>query len=135
MLTENRGDVPAHSLTKDDVILLSPSPFGAVTLDTGFAEFLGLMLGDGGLMGEQETAMVTLSPDEAPVAERVRNHLRLFKEEHAADGRASRSCEVNRPQGTLRIGTSARCVVDPLKALAVLNQGSKGKRFTDEVFF
>ena len=32
--------------------------------DVGFAEFLGLMVGDGCLMGDQQTAMLTLSPDE-----------------------------------------------------------------------
>ncbi|MCA9560006.1 MAG: hypothetical protein KC583_15770, partial [Myxococcales bacterium] len=134
VLTANRGDVPACELTRDDVLLLRGAGFGAEALDEGFAEFLGLMLGDGCLMGAQQTAMVTLPPDEEAVAQRVHANLMAFKRAHAEDGRAARDIEVSQPQGTLRLGTSARCVVEPLTRLAVLDAGSHEKRLHDAAF-
>lgn len=134
VLTANRGDVPACELTRDDLVLLGASQGGQQDLDERLAEFLGLMVGDGCLMGAQETAMLTLSPEEKSIAQRVCDQLRAYKSEHAADGRAARDIEVHQPQGTLRVGTSARCVVDPLKKLAFLNEGSSCKRFTPEIF-
>jgi ribonucleoside-diphosphate reductase alpha chain len=142
VLTRNRGDVPACELTKDDVIVLGEGIFsghdadvlGSFELDDRLTELLGLMVGDGCLMGEQETAMLTLSPDEAAVAARVQENLRSYKAEHAADARAARGCAAHSPQTTVRIGTSSRCIVDELKRFAVLNEGSAAKRFTDNVF-
>ena len=133
VLTANRGDVPACELTHDDVLLLQGSPFGAEQLDWRIAEFLGLALGDGCMSGPKDMVILTLSPDEDAVARRVHSSLNSYKKQHAVDGREARDIEINMPQGTLRIGTSARCVVDPLKRYAVLDQGSKGKRFTDAV--
>ena len=57
-------------------------------------------------MGEQQTAQLTLAPEEAEVACRVQSRLQDYKREHAADGRAARECQVHRPQATLRLGTS-----------------------------
>ncbi|MCI0685167.1 MAG: vitamin B12-dependent ribonucleotide reductase [Gemmataceae bacterium] len=134
VLTANRGDVPACELTKDDLILLARPPFGTENLDSRLGEFLGLMVGDGCLMGEQENAMLTLSPEEDALAAHVQESLHSYKVEHAYDGRGARECLVHHPQATLRVGTSSRCVVDQLKKLAVLNKGSKNKAFTSDVF-
>jgi len=134
VLTKNRGDVSAIDLKNDDVILLSQPAFGKEKLDSRLAEFLGLMVGDGCLSGEQELAIVTLSPEEKVMAERVCRNLLGYKKDNAADGRASRKTEVTKPQGTLRFGTSARCVIDELKRLAVLNQGSEKKELKESVF-
>jgi ribonucleoside-diphosphate reductase alpha chain len=134
VLTANRGDVPACELTTDDRLVLGAPAFGGARLDGRIAEFIGLVVGDGCLMGAQETAMLTLSPDEEAVARHVHASLDSFRKENAADARAAREIEVHRPQGTLRIGTSARCVVDPVKQYAICDEGSAEKRFTDAVF-
>ncbi len=134
VLTANRGDVPACELTLDDRVLLGRLPAGEEKLDSRIAEYLGLMIGDGCLMGEQETALVTLSPEEEAVAGYVQERLHAFKMEHAADGRGARLCEVRQPQNTLRVGTSSRCIVDSLKRFAVLDAGSAAKQFTDEIY-
>jgi ribonucleoside-diphosphate reductase alpha chain len=143
VLTANRGDVPACELRKDDLVRLGTgmhdrfrvgTSAGALSLDERLSEFLGLMVGDGCLMGEREGAMLTLAPEEHAVAARVQESLRSFKAEFAADGRASRPNEVTAPQTTIRLGTSARCVVEELKKFAVLSEGSKNKRFSDAVF-
>ncbi len=134
VFTANRGDVPACELTKDDRVVLSRPLLGAVTLDERLAEFIGLLVGDGCLMGEQEVALVTLAPEELAVAERMEAGLSEYKTAHALDGRQMRHTGVHQPQATLRIGTAARCVVDEAKRYAVLNEGSEHKRFTDAVY-
>ncbi|MEZ4240012.1 MAG: LAGLIDADG family homing endonuclease [Myxococcota bacterium] len=133
VLTANRGDVPACELTHDDVLLLKGAGAGEVRLDEDIAEYIGLMVGDGCLMGEQQTAMLTLAPEEERIADRMHAALDRFRKENAADGRAARDIEVTRPQGVLRLGTSARCVVELLERYAVLDQGSGGKAFTAAV--
>ena len=141
VLTANRGDVPAHQLTRDDVVVLGRGLFadrrvggGTRQLDERLRETLGLMVGDGCLMGEQETAMLTLAPAEAGIAAKVQEDLQSFKVEFATDGRAARACHANSPQATVRIGTASRVVVDELKKYAVLNEGSLNKRFTEAAF-
>ena len=49
--------MPACELTRDDVIPLGQPGFGSRILDEGLAEFLGLAVGDGCLMGEREAAV------------------------------------------------------------------------------
>ncbi len=134
VLTRNRGDVPACELSKDDVLVLGKPAFGSARLDERLGEFLGLLVGDGCLAGEQETAILTLAPEEDDVARRTHERVTSYKKEHAADARAARDIEVTRPQGTLRLATSARCVVDELKRLAVLDRGSDEKAFRPEIF-
>jgi ribonucleoside-diphosphate reductase alpha chain len=132
--TANRGDVAACELTKDDLVVLGRPVFGNERLDPRLGEFLGLVVGDGCLMGEQETALVTLSPEEQSLAAHIQENLHSYKVEHARDGRGARECHVSQPQGTLRVGTASRCVVDDLKRYAILNKGSKQKRFTSSIF-
>ncbi|MGE3807712.1 MAG: LAGLIDADG family homing endonuclease, partial [Gemmataceae bacterium] len=144
VLTANRGDVPAMELQKDDLVQLANGYSGAdlerrdyvgsAHLDERLTEFLGLLIGDGCLMGKQETALLTLGPDEDAVAARIDENLRLFKVEHALDGRSSRETHVTQPQTTLRLGTSSRIVVDEVKKFAILNEGSQNKRLTDAAF-
>ncbi|MFO0925770.1 MAG: LAGLIDADG family homing endonuclease [Gemmataceae bacterium] len=141
VLTANRGDVPVCELTRDDVVVLGAGTFkdrhgvdGGAHLDDRLTELLGVLVGDGCLMGEQETAIVTLAPEEAAVAARLEESLRSYKAEFATDGRGARDCTTHTPQTTLRLGTSSRCVVESMKRYAVLNEGSHQKRFTDEVF-
>jgi ribonucleotide reductase alpha subunit len=116
------------------VLVLGRPTFGPGRLDERIAEFLGLLVGDGCLAGEQQTALLTLAPDEEAVARRMHERLTSYKKEHAADGRAARDIEVTRPQGTLRLGTSARCVVDVVQRFAVLDRGSNKKAFLPETF-
>ncbi|MFH2062937.1 MAG: LAGLIDADG family homing endonuclease [bacterium] len=134
VLTANRGDVQACELTKNDVVLLGRPGFGSSKLDERLGEFLGLMLGDGCVSGEQRTATLTLSPEESAVADRVHARLAEFRQANAADGRGSRETQVSNPQGTLRINTSVRCVIDELDRLAVLDRGGEGKALLPDAF-
>ena len=134
ILTTNRGDVPANELTPDDEILLGVPSFGTASLDARLGELLGLTIGDGYLTKGQENVLVTLAPGEREVAEHVHAGVAAYREEHAADGRGRRVSTINSPQGTVRFGTSSRCVVDELKKYAVLDEGSASKRFRSDVF-
>jgi ribonucleoside-diphosphate reductase alpha chain len=134
VLTANRGDVPACELTRDDRVVLGKPAFGPGALDERLGEFLGLMVGDGCLSGSQEIATLTLAPEEEAVAKHIHAQVTSYKKEHAADGRAARDIEVTQPQGTLRMSTSARCVVDELKRYAILAEGSVEKAFSPEIF-
>ena len=144
VLTRNRGDVPAGELLVDDIVLLSPghfqkihpeaNTFGMISVDERLSEYLGLMVGDGCLMGSQEASILTLSPEEHAVAARIQENLHSYKVEFAEDRRGARLCNINTPQSTIRLGTSSRCVVNELKRFAVLNEGSHLKRFTNLIF-
>jgi ribonucleoside-diphosphate reductase alpha chain len=133
VFTTNRGDVQACELTRDDRVALGRVPFGSRSLDAGMAEFLGLMVGDGCFMGDQQVALVTLAPEEEAVAVRVHGAVQAFKARNAGDGRSARTTTITRPQGTVRFGTSSACVREELKTYALLDQGSAGKAFTDAI--
>jgi ribonucleoside-diphosphate reductase alpha chain len=126
--TANRGDVPACELTRDDRVVLGRLPFGSDQLDPRLGEYLGLAVGDGCLVGA-EPAVLPLSAEEEAVAAYVQERLHAYKAENAAD----RPCHVAHAQGTLRVATASRCVVDPLERFAVLGAGSGAKHFTDAI--
>ena len=50
--TENRGDVKAAELTKDDLVRLAQPRFGGENLEADVAEYAGLVLGGGAKPGE-----------------------------------------------------------------------------------
>ena len=54
--TENRGDVRAAELTKDDLVRLAQPRFGKETLEADVAEYAGLMLGAGQVVGRRGAA-------------------------------------------------------------------------------
>src|SRR5262249_44016050 len=107
---------------------------GTEKLDWRLGEYLGLLVGDGCLMGEGEQTTLTLSPEEAEIAAYMQEHLHAYKVEHAADRRGARPCQATRPQATLRLGTGSRCVVEEVKAFAHLDAGSHNKCFTDRIY-
>ena len=134
VLTKNRGDVAARDLTSDDKIVLGRPVFGTRTLDPRLGAFLGLAIGDGCTMGAQGTILVTLSPGERDVAERVHADLTSYRKEHGDDARAHRETGISQPQSTLRFGTSAKAVREACAELAVLNAGSSRKALADAAF-
>ncbi len=130
--TKNRGDVPASELTLDDVLELATPRFGEQTLEADFAQYVGLMVGDGCIAGADEIAQLTLAPEELAVAQAAQRAVTRWQQEHAPDGRGARDVNVTQPQDTLRLATSSRCVVEGLQRWAVLDAGSKAKALTPE---
>ncbi|MBI4144614.1 intein-containing adenosylcobalamin-dependent ribonucleoside-diphosphate reductase [Candidatus Woesearchaeota archaeon] len=134
VLTANRGDVPASLLTKDDILLLERPGFGQDRIPVAMAEALGAAVGDGCIAGEQEHVFITLGKSERAVAQRLNEGINAFKTATAPDLRSARQNEVVQTATTLRVGTSARPVVELLQQYAILDQGSHQKQFTDAAF-
>ncbi|MCR4413756.1 MAG: hypothetical protein NUV77_15155, partial [Thermoguttaceae bacterium] len=135
--TLNRGDVPAAQLTVDDVLKLEKPGFGRDFVPEAFGELLGAALGDGCIThGQDEDFLfVTLGRDEADVAERLRGNIDQCKRWlETEDGRSLRATAVRQTATTLGVGTSVGRVLQKLGEYAVLDAGSKAKRFHDKVF-
>ncbi len=133
--TKNRGDVMAKDLEKGDVLELKQPRFGQEHLEEVIAELVGLTVGDGCLTSnEQETVFVAGGQEEGDLLELINFGLNLQKQKIATDGRSARWSNVISTQTGLRIGTSSRAIVEPLKKYAVLDKGSLEKKFNDAVF-
>lgn len=135
VLTANRGDVPAIQLRpEDDILLSSSTTFGSQHVDPQFAEYIGLLVGDG-CIGRNGSATLTLAPSEMLVAEQALLAIQLAKEAHKnSDGRTNRSSTINQPQTTLRLTVSVKTVVEEASKYAILDQGSHLKAFADDVY-
>ncbi|MFQ5571940.1 MAG: LAGLIDADG family homing endonuclease [Rhodothermales bacterium] len=121
--TENRGDVPAAELTRDDVVRLVSPRFGSETLDADVAEYIGLMLGDGCV----SDGIATLSMNkesEYLIAEQAASVVNRFErrggEVHATERETS-----------VAVATAAASVRDMLATYAVVGEGASAKRLTD----
>jgi len=140
--TLNRGDVPACELSKDDVLQLEQPGFGSDFLPEATAELVGAALGDGCIthQPEQDMLFISLSANEAAVAERLRARIDEAKRILAAqtpdemDGRSLRETRVITTATGLRVGTSVNALLAQLQTYAVLDAGSTQKRLTQAAF-
>ena len=76
--TENRGDVRAAELTKDDLVRLAQPRFGKETLEANVAEYAGLMLGAGQVM-DGVAQLTMLQPGDLLVAEKAAHVVNGFE--------------------------------------------------------
>ncbi|HEV8253365.1 MAG TPA: LAGLIDADG family homing endonuclease, partial [Vicinamibacteria bacterium] len=143
VLTTNRGDVAAQELRVGDGLQLQGAGFGRRTLSTGLGLATGVAVGDGCIVRSshgnlvQETVILTMAADEAGVLARIADAVNARGVELAAasgDRRSARGVTVTVKDSGARLAFSARGVVDVLKQLAVLDEGSGRKRFTPAVF-
>ncbi|CAG0967426.1 Vitamin B12-dependent ribonucleotide reductase [Phycisphaerales bacterium] len=135
--TVNRGDVSAAELTVDDYVQLVGAGFGDEFLPEPAAELVGAAVGDGCIThGEsQDHLFVSLDREESAAAERLRGDIDRCKSWlFDGDRRTQRPTGIAETQTGLRVGTSVGRIVEVMRRFAVLDQGSAGKRFTDEVF-
>ena len=123
--TENRGDVPAAELLKDDVVRLVPGRFGTEALAADRAEYVGLMLGDGCVSGGIATLTVNKETEWA-VAERAAEVVSGFER-----GTHLAGVNVTERQTAAAVATGAASVRSFLAEYAVLDTGSASKRLTD----
>ncbi|WP_456424757.1 LAGLIDADG family homing endonuclease [Rhodocaloribacter sp.] len=123
--TENRGDVPACELTRDDVVRLVAPRFGAETLEADVAEYVGLMLGDGCVSGS--VATLTMHKDtEWALAEKAAAVANRFERSTHLAG-----VTVTERATSATVATAARAVTDLLAQWAVLDKSAARKRLTD----
>jgi ribonucleoside-diphosphate reductase alpha chain len=141
VFTENRGDVPACELTKDDIVRLVPGVFGSEGMESeSAAQLAGLLIGDGCITklneyaaaGERrEVAFLTMSKDEQAVVEwatETINHLRPEFGEHNKPGRTVETAT------TLRAHVGSPRILAMFKHVAVLDEGSINKALKAAAF-
>ncbi|WP_022836004.1 LAGLIDADG family homing endonuclease [Salisaeta longa] len=124
--TENRGDVPAAELTKDDTVRLMQPRFGTDALAADTAEYVGLMLGDGCISG----TVATLAMDkdqETLVAEKAAAVVNRFQRQRG-------TVAVTERDTSAAVATSAASVRELLDRYVVLDEGSSAKRLKDTAF-
>ena len=130
VLTKNRGDVPARQLIKEDIVLLRGSGFGSQVVEPDFAEYVGLMVGNGCISCGH--ASLTMAPDENALCERMAVCVNNFKdtnEEHY-----QKTVHVTNRPSTLAVVTATKKIQEELALYADLATGSDQKKFSDKVF-
>ena len=135
--TENRGDVPACELAREDVVRLIGSGFGPRGLDEGIAFGVGLAAGGGCITTSgSPTLVVSMGDDETEVLADVARAINGAKQETLSDRRCRRPTAVTRPQSGsgARVSVSNKPIVERFASYAVLNCGIAEKRFTDEIY-
>jgi len=141
VFTENRGDVKACELRKDDVVRLVGAEFGRETAGSPeIAQLIGLLVGDGCItktggktaQGEQRrVSFLTVDKAECEVAEWANaliNELRPELGEHNKPG------SVTQTMTAARVSIGSPRILQQLEQFAVLDKGSERKAFTDKVF-
>ena len=124
--TENRGDVPASELTRDDVVRLVAPRFGQAHLHSDLAEYVGLMLGDGCI--SNGIATLTMNRvEERLIAAKTATVVNRFDRHRGTVSATDRRTSV-------AVATSASAVVEVLEQFAVLDEGSSSKRLCDASF-
>ncbi|MFN8360193.1 MAG: LAGLIDADG family homing endonuclease [Candidatus Kapaibacterium sp.] len=141
VFTENRGDVPAHQLTKDDVVRLVAGTFGGEsTGSVDIAQLIGLLLGDGCIThlneqdstgNQREVGFLTMSKDEHEVVEWATNLINSLRPEFGEHTKNSATTET---ATTLRTAVGSPKILSMFKKYAVLNQGSTQKLITSASF-
>ncbi|HJQ85005.1 MAG TPA: LAGLIDADG family homing endonuclease [Candidatus Binatia bacterium] len=143
VLTKNRGDVAAAELVRGDRIMLEGAGFGRRALAERLALAIGVAVGDGCLTrtvhasGVQEIVTLTMARAEAGILGTIANEINEAMEMRAAaggDGRGRASVAVRVSGSGSRLAFSGPETVALFRELAVLDEGSSGRRFTPAVF-
>jgi ribonucleoside-diphosphate reductase alpha chain len=139
--TENRGDVPAAELTKDDVVRLIGGAFGEESsVSTDFARLAGLFVGDGCITklnestaagDRREVGFLTMSKAEETVVAWATEVINGLRPEFGVHQKCSRTVET---LTTARAHVGSPGILSLFRELAVLDEGSENKRLTDKVF-
>ncbi len=142
VLTADRGDVAVRELRAGDRLWLQGPGFGRRTMVEALAFGVGVAVGDGCLTKaviggrEQRTVILAMHAREAGVLTSVADALNVAKAELKAVGSVGRNDGVSVTLGATgaRLAFGSRPVVDVFCQLAVLDEGSERKRFTQAVF-
>ncbi|ACF13528.1 ribonucleoside-diphosphate reductase, adenosylcobalamin-dependent [Chloroherpeton thalassium ATCC 35110] len=141
VFTENRGDVKACELTKDDVVRLVGGEFGSETTGSAnMAQLIGLLTGDGCITRVNEktaagedrrVGFLTLDKAERDVAEWANSFINELRPEL---GEHNKKGAVVETATTARVSVGSPRILEVMEKFAVLDKGSAEKIFTDSVF-
>ena len=136
-----RGDVAVRDLTPNDRVSLQGPGFGRGSIAPRLAEAIGLAVGDGCLTwaseerGERPMIILTMHRDEAAVLEAVGGEINEQKHLRKAVGSVGRNDGVHVSFGATgsRLAFASRPVIEQFMQYAVLDEGSREKRFKPAV--
>ena len=141
VFTENRGDVKACELCKDDVVRLVGAESGKETSGSAdMAQLVGLLVGDGCITtmanrtaagDARRVAFLTVDKAEKEIAgwaNSLINDMRPELGEHNKQGAVTETVT------TSRVAVGSPRIIHQLETFAVLDKGSENKVFTDAVF-
>ncbi len=140
--TFERGDVAVRDLQIGEQLQLQGPGFGRRALGERLALAVGVALGDGCLTRSyasgrrQESVILTMAVAEAGVLQAIAGAVNEEKRLRRAVGIEGNPgpVHVSAKGSGSRLTFSSQPVVDLFKDLAILDQGSAGKRFTEAVF-
>jgi ribonucleoside-diphosphate reductase alpha chain len=140
--TEDRGDVAVKDLKAGDRLRLLSPGFGRRALGEQLALGVGVAVGDGCLVrsthpyGIQETVILTMAAREGGVLHSIADAVNEEKYLRRAVGAVGRPDGVNVTvtHSGSRLSFSSQPVVELFKEFAVLDEGSRRKRFAPAVF-
>ncbi|MEX1278915.1 MAG: LAGLIDADG family homing endonuclease [Chloroflexota bacterium] len=137
LVATERGDVAVKDLRDGDRIFLNAPDFGQQKLSSQLAEAIGLAVGDGCMVyaDGRPQVIITMADEEFGVLEMVAKEVNQQKAMLRAVGMQGQPgpVHVTRSATGTRVSFGSRVVVDQFTKHAVLDQGSSGKRFSDEV--
>ena len=141
VFTENRGDVKACELSKDDVVRLVGAEFGKESTGSAdMAQLVGLLVGDGCIAstgnstaaGEpRRVAFLTVDKAECEIAGWANT---LINDTRPELGEHNKQGSVTETVTTARVAVGSPWILRQIETFAVLDKGSENKAFTDVVF-
>ncbi len=141
VFTENRGDVKACELRKDDMVRLVGADFGKDTVGSvDMAQLIGLLTGDGSITAAgqvtasgdmRRTAFLSVDKAERDIAEWAN---RLINDTRPELGEHNKRGSVTETTTTARVAVGSPGILRQFELFAVLDKGSAQKSFTDRVF-
>jgi len=143
VFTLGRGDVPVNELKLGERLMLQGPGFGRRALSESLALAVGVAVGDGCLTRShtaghtQEIIILTMAPEEAGILQKIAGAVNEAKRTLRVANASGRADDVHVsavPRSTSRLSFSSKPVVGLFTELAVLDEGSAGKRFTPAAF-
>jgi ribonucleoside-diphosphate reductase alpha chain len=142
VFTQNRGDVEAKDLTRDDVVTLVKGQFGKQSVhSTDVAQLIGLLVGDGCVTKLNEldaadekrrVAFLNMGSNEEPVLEWANNLIN--KQLRPTFGEHNKAGNLQRVATSSRVSVGSPRILKMLETYAVLDQGSENKALKDACF-
>ena len=125
-----KGKVKVSELKKGDKLEVCGSGFGTKILDDNFAEFLGLMVGDGCI---DNHGNVTLTMDKSSQSKKLMKRM-VGVVNSFSSKKKNTDVEVTIRESTLAIACGRKSLREELLKCAVLDQGAIEKIFTNKLY-
>lgn len=127
-IVTTNGDIEAKKLSENDKIVLGKIIFGRKHLNVDIAEMIGLMVGDGCIVGRD--SLLTMNKyEERKIVEKVARTIDKFP-----GGTNCKPAIVRDTISSVMVKTGKKSIHQLLSRYAILNQKSENKNLTQNVF-